>query len=166
MLVFKEWMATKDGVAKLQVMSNQVRSTTIYFSHFSGVPNYQFINLLGMLVLIFTKQVKSEQRTRGVPDCQCFLLFYCQGCQGARFWVINTMSQKLALRFSRVPDYKFWIYWSNTNHTIVGVVNYLSSGCQDLIVRGARLSVFPFWREIYYLFTAHAWRYKSFSDSR
>ena len=76
MLVFKEWMATKDGVAKLQVMSNQVRSTTIYFSHFSGVPNYQFINLLGMLVLILTKQVKSEQRTRGVPDCQCFLLFF------------------------------------------------------------------------------------------
>ena len=76
---------TKDGVAKLQVTSNQVRSTTIYFSHFSGVPNYQFIDLLGMLVLILTKQVKPKQRTRGVPDCQCFLLFYCQGCQGARF---------------------------------------------------------------------------------
>ena len=76
MLVFKEWMATKDGVAKLLVMSNEIRSTTIYFSHFSGVPNYQFINLLGMLVLILTKQVKSKQRTRGVPDCKCFLLFF------------------------------------------------------------------------------------------
>lgn len=31
--------------------------------------------------------VKSKQRTRGVPDCQCFLLFLLSGLsgQGARF---------------------------------------------------------------------------------
>ena len=39
------------------------------------------------------------------------------------------MSQKLALRSSRVPDYKFWIYWSNTNHILVGVGSGLPTIC-------------------------------------